>query len=175
MISAGSGVAQAPAFGPTKYGSSDDPEKLQALGDVAFFDGKKHKFVQVHTSCTNDVIAANEVLYHTSTENVVTNTLAQAVTNSVNNYAGVAPALTASVPESTSSITYYMWMQVDGRATVKTNGDDDIVAGDYIIASGNGTCDSALVGATDVARYIGMAAADDVNASDTVAVNLRGS
>ena len=51
MISAGSGVAQAPGFGPTAYGSSDDPEKLVGLGDVAFFDGRKHKFVQVRCGC----------------------------------------------------------------------------------------------------------------------------
>lgn len=167
-----SGVLQAPPFGVAAYGSSDDPEKLTELGtECQFANGHWHKFVQVHTSCTNDVIAANEVLYNTSTTNVVSNTVAQAVTNSANNYAGVAPALTASVPESTSSITYYMWIQISGRATVKTNGDDDIAAGDLIVASGNGTCDSAAT--PNTANYIGVAAAADVDASDTVVVNLR--
>lgn len=163
-------------FAHTRYASSDDLEKLGQLGENFRVNGIPYKLVQVHTSCTNSVIAAGEVLYYTATENVVTNTVAQGVSNSVDHYAGVAPAdLIASVPQSVSSgATYYMLMQIGGRnSAVKTNGDDDIAAGDQIIAIGNGTCDSAAAGTAIKPSFIGSAAAADVDAANTVAVNMR--
>jgi hypothetical protein len=161
-----------PGFKFTGYATSDDPEKLGALGDTVFSEGKKYVLVQAHTVCLSDVIPANAVLYRTATANVVTNDTSEGVSNSVNNYCGVAPALDASVPESTSAIKYYFWMQTEGDATVTTNGDDDISAGDLIIAAADGVCNSAA-SSTVFVDIIGTATADDVNGSDTVVVKLR--
>lgn len=162
-------------FAHTRYASSADFEKLGQLGEVYWVNGKPYKLVQVHTDCASDVIAAGHVLYWTATENVVTNKKSTAVSNSADNYCGIAPSdLAASVPESTSSVTYYMLMQVGGRnSAVVTNGDDDIAAGDEVIAVGDGTCDSAAAGVDIKATFIGIAAAADVDASNTVAVNMR--
>lgn len=163
-------------FSHKYYASSDDLEKLGQLGEIYRVNGIPYKLVQVHTSCTNSVIAPGEVVYFTATENVVTNTVSAGVSNSVDHYAGVAPSdLAASVPQSVSSgVTYYMLIQVGGRhSAVKTNGDDDIAAGDQVIAIGNGTCDSAAAGTAIKPSFIGSAAAADVDASNTVAVNMR--
>ncbi len=163
-------------FSHKRYASSDDAEKLGLLGEITVINGIPYKLVQVHTACVSDVIAAGHVLYKTSTENVVTNDRSEAVTDSAKHYAGIAPSdLIASVPESTATKTYYMLMQVGGRnSAVVTNGDDDIAAGDSIIASGDGTCDStATPEGVDPCLLIGIAAADDVNASNTVAVDMR--
>jgi len=163
-------------FSHKRYASSDDVEKLGLLGQVDYVDGIPYKLVQVHTVCISDVIAAGHVLYYTSTTNVVTNDRSEAVSDAAKHYAGVAPSdLIASVPESTATVTYYMQMQIGGRnSAVVTNGDDDIAAGDSIIASGDGTCDSTATPASvDPATLIGIAAAADVDASDTVAVNLK--
>jgi hypothetical protein len=67
------------------------------------------------------------------------------------------------------------WIQVKGYyATVTTNGDDDISAGDAIIASsaGDGTCDSTAAGTAPVAKVVGWATTADVDANNTVAVFL---
>ena len=165
-------------FSHTRYASSADLEKLGQLGAVIVQDGIPYKLVQVHTACTGgtaNVISKGEVLYRAATSNVVTNDRSEAVTDSANHYCGVAPSdLSAEVPESTATVTYYMLMQVGGRNTaVKTNGDDDIAAGDQIIASGDGTCDSEALGTDLKALVIGIAAAADVDASNTVSVDMR--
>lgn len=164
-------------FSHKRYASSNDPEKLGQLGQVDIIDGIPYKLVQVHTVCTGgtaNVISAGEVLYKTATVNVVTNDRSEAVSDATDHYCGVAPSdLIAAVPESTSTVTYYMLMQVGGRNTaVVTNGDDDIAAGDEIIAAGDGTCDSASAGTDIKPNFIGIAAAADVDASNTVSVDL---
>lgn len=165
-------------FAHTRYASSADLDKLGQLGEIYWVNGKPYKLVQVHTACTGgtaNVISAGEVLYRTATENVVTNDRSEAVSDNANHYCGVAPAdLVSAVPESTSSTTYYMLMQVGGRhSAIVTNGDDDISAGDQIIASGDGTCNSEATGTDIKALVIGTAAAADVDASNTVAVDMR--
>jgi hypothetical protein len=167
-----------PPFSHKKYASSVDLEKLGQLGDEFSEGGKTYKLVQVHTVCTGgtaNVISAGEVLYRLATENVVTNDRSEAVTDSANHYCGVAPAdLSAAVPESTATTTYYMLMQVGGRnSAVVTNGDDDIAAGVQIIASGDGTCDSEAIGTDLKTLVIGISAAVDVDAANTVAVDMR--
>lgn len=165
-------------FSHTRYASGSDFEKLGLLGEIFVVNAIPYKLVQVHTVCagvTADVIAAGEVLYRTATANVVTNDRSEAVSDNANHYCGVAPSdLSANVPESTSSTTYYMLMQVGGRhSAVVTNGDDDIAAGDQIIASGDGTCNSEALGTDLKTLVIGIAAAADVDASNTVAVDMR--
>jgi len=170
-----SGVNQTPGCGVTDYANENDtPEKMAGLGDVAYFNGKKHIFVQAHTVCLNDVITAGSVLYHTASEHVVTNVVAQSATTGVGSYAGIAPALTVSVPESsTASGKNFFWMQCPGEgfATVNTNGDDDIAAGDTIVASGDGVCDSDAT--PDMNAFIGTAMAADNDTANTVLVRLR--
>jgi len=169
-----SGVVQTPGCGVTDFASTDTPEKLTGLGEVAFFNGYKHRFVKAHTACLNDIILPGAVLYQIAgNENVVTNLVASSATASVNSVAGIAPQLAANVPESTSSIEYFFWMQClgEGVAIVNTNGDDDIAAGDSIVAGGDGVCDSDST--PDANAYIGTAMAADVDSSNTVVVRLR--
>ena len=176
-----------PGFALADYANRDEEEeKLPALGAVHFFEasGVWAKVVQVHTACisdgTADVIRSGDVLYQMATTNIVTNDRSEAVTDTPDAFAGVAPQLTANVPESTSTAIYYMWMilKVKGtRATVRTNGDDDIVAGNFVVASGDGTCDSVAVGSESAqnineARLIGKAAAADSDSANTVSVDF---
>ncbi len=167
-----------PPFSHKKYASSVDLEKIGQLGDEFSEGGKTYKLVQVHTACVgaaSDVITAGDVLYRTATENVVTNDKSEGVADSADNYCGVAPSdLSSTIPESTSTTTYYMLMQVGGRHdAVLTNGDDDIAAVVQIIASGDGTCDSAAAGTDIKPNYMGISAAADVDATNKVAVDLR--
>ena len=167
-----------PPFSHKKYASSVDLEKLGELGAEYSEAGKTYKLVKLHTVCTGltaDVITAGEVLYRTATDGVVTNDRSEAISDSADHYCGIAPSdLSSTVPESTSSTEYYMLMQVGGdHSAVVTNGDDDITAGLQIIASGDGTCDSAAA-ATDIRpNFIGHAIAADVDAANTVAVRMR--
>lgn len=172
------GANQLAGFSHKRYASSADAEKLGQLGSIIWEGGIAYKLVQVHTACTGltaNVITAGEVLYRTATDNVVTNDRSEAVTDNAEHYAGVAPSdLESTVPESISGTTYYMLMQVGGRhSAIVTNGDDDIAAGVQIIASGDGTCDSAALGTALTSKFIGIAAAADVDAANTVAVDMR--
>ncbi len=167
-----------PPFSHKKYASSADLEKLGELGAEYSESGKTYKFVQVHTACTGgtaNVIAAGEVLYRTATDNVVTNDRSEGISDSADHYCGLAPSdLSANVPESTSTATYYMLMQVGGdHSAVVTNGDDDITAGSQIIASGDGTCDSASAGTAIKPEFIGHALSADSDSANTVAVRMR--
>ncbi len=167
-----------PPFSHKKYAKTSDLEKVGELGAEFSESGKTYKLVQVHTVCTGttaDVISAGEVLYRTATENVVTNDRSEAIADNAEMYCGLAPSdLSANVPESTSSNTYVMLMQVGGRhSAVVTNGDDDIAAGVQIIASGDGTCDSAALGTALTTKFIGISVAADSDSANTVAVDMR--
>ena len=166
------------SFSHKTYASSADLEKLANLGDEFTLNGNTYKFVQVHTACTGlaaNVITAGEVLYQTATAHVVTNDRSEGISDSADHYCGLAPSdLSSTIPESTATTTYYMWMQIKGFHTaVVTNGDDDITAGVEIIASGDGTCDSAAAGTDVKPNYIGTAMAADVDAANTVSVWMR--
>lgn len=70
---------------------------------------------------------------------------------------------------------YYGWVQIKGyHDAVLTNGDDDIAKGDWIIyGASDGVVDSSASGGTaPVYKTFGIAVADDVNGSNTVAVML---
>lgn len=172
------GTNQQAGFSHKRYATSADLEKLGQLGSITWEGGIPYKLVQVHTVCTGaaaDVITAGDVLYRTATENVVTNDRSEAIADNAEMYCGVAPSdLSSTVPESTATTTYYMLMQVGGRhSAILTNGDDDIAAGVQIIASGDGTCDSAALGTALTTKFIGISVAADVDASNTVAVDMR--
>ena len=70
----------------------------------------------------------------------------------------------------------YGWIQTGGYyATVNTNGDDDIAKGDVVIASSTDKkCDSVATYASGstIFKALGYAAAADVDADNTVAVDL---
>lgn len=81
--------------------------------------------------------------------------------------------LVAGILQAVLTDEYYGWIQTWGYyATVKTNGDDDIAAGDAIIGDGDGTCNSTAQDTAPTNRVVGWAVAADVDADDTVAVNL---
>lgn len=64
------------------------------------------------------------------------------------------------------------WIQVYGHhAAVKTNGDDDVAAGDMLIVDSttDGTANSVTAGTAPTHKTIGVAVAADVDADDTVA------
>lgn len=183
------GYSTAAPFKTTQYCKmQDEPEKVAQLGQLFEIGGNTYKLVQVHTACISDVIPSGAVLYYVS-ENVVTNDVSESFSGDEDAFAGIAPTLTVSVPESASGATYYMLMivPVHGQfATVNTNGDDDIVAGDYVICAGDGVCNSYLVDpatpgaptdgelqalqANVSGRLIGVAAAADDNTANTVLV-----
>lgn len=182
------GYSDAPPFGFATYADQANFEQRGKLGmRLTDINGNEFELVQVHTACVNDKLAENEVLHYVG-EHVVTNDVSESFSGDEDAYAGIY-AGTEDCPESTSTKTYLCWMQVSGRRYVKTNGDDDIAAGDQIIASGDGTCDSYLVAAGTPgapsngelqalqvnvsSRFIGIATAADVDASDIVMVQMN--
>lgn len=82
--------------------------------------------------------------------------------------------LPAGVATGTITDDYYAWIQVGGyHSAVDTNADDDISDGDTIILSStDGKCDSVAAGTAPTYKPLGVAVADDVDASDTVATQL---
>jgi hypothetical protein len=109
-----------------------------------------YRLYQMHTVLINDALAANEVVGFVSF-GIVTNDISATV-DGANEPRAVGVA-TAAIPESTATTTYYGWIQTGGPDTIKTNGDDDIAAGDYLIAdaSNDGCCDSlSTVGALTI-------------------------
>lgn len=181
MISGG--IIVSPGFDLADFINRDEEqEKASDLGSFHFFESEKvwAKLVRAHTVLvsdgTVDVIRSGDVLYQTATANVVTNDRSEAVSDNARHFVGIAPQLDANVPESVGTTIYYFWMIVPHkgtRATVRTNGDDNIVAGDAIIASGDGTCDStATPESVDPNTIIGRAAAADNDAANTVSVDF---
>lgn len=123
---------------------------------------KIYKYVQAAADTT---VANGTVLtYVDTTRTVVTNDISDSKPNFV---AGVGiGAITAS---------YYGWIQIQGyHSAVVTNADDDISKGDTLIvdADEDGQCDSVAAGTASTYLPLGIAAADDVDASDTVAAHL---
>lgn len=121
------------------------------------------KYVQAASDTT--VADGTPLLYQTAdtSRQTVTVDLTDALTNNV---AGVGiGAITAS---------YYGWIQVAGyHDAVITNGDDDIAANDAIIyGAADGVVDSVGAGTAPTNAVLGFAVAADVDAANTVAVNL---
>jgi hypothetical protein len=79
----------------------------------------------------------------------------------------------AGVLQNVITDEYYGWIQTWGYyATVTTNGDDDIAAGDALIGVGDGTVNSVAQDTAPTNKVIGWAIADDVNADNDVAAYL---
>src|SRR5262249_28891682 len=80
----------------------------------------------------------------------------------------------AGVALGTVTAGNYDFIQVRGNhATVLDNGDDDISNGDTIImGSGDGVVDSTAAGTATTFVRLGVAAADDSDANNTVSVDI---
>jgi hypothetical protein len=102
-----------------------------------------------------------------------TDVLGQVVSLDIDDF--VETSNLAGVGIGVITAAYYGWIQVGGyHPVVKTNGDDDIAAGDWIIYGAADGVVNSVASSADVAfmRFFGVAVADDVNADNTVAVEL---
>jgi predicted RecA/RadA family phage recombinase len=129
-------------------------------------DGTEYRFIRFSDGTANLAATAGQLLYYTTVttfDGVVTNDVSD---TNVNRVAGVA---LAGMTDGQLG-----WIQVSGIATVNTDGDDDIAAGDAIIgASGtDGACESVAADTAPTNKIVGFAIAADVNASNTVIVEL---
>jgi hypothetical protein len=145
------------------------------LGDI-FTDKRGRQFMlfQVDTALINDTLANGEVCF-LKASHVVTNDVSDGIDGADSPI--VAGVACGSIPESSASVTRYVLLLVKGRHTaVKTNGDDDIAAGDMLSAdlTVDGSCDSINDDTETLdpgylgRSRVGVALADDVNAANTV-------
>lgn len=129
---------------------------------------KTYRYVQLVNE--NVTPAAKQVVYLSDTDTTftgykVTNDFSEAMSDSLDYVWGV---LTYAATE-----TYYTFIQTWGLCEdVLTNGDDDIAAGVKIIGAGDGTCNSMAANTAATNTVLGIAAADDDNAANTVDVFL---
>jgi hypothetical protein len=102
------------------------------------------------------------------------------VTSDESDQVGAAYGAFVSAPADTN----HCWVQVWGRITLKTDGTDNIVKGDTLVALVGGadgvvtrltltTVDPTLAQMQAAAKTVGDALADDDNGADTVAAFLR--
>jgi len=138
-------------------------ESVEVVGSTGL---KRYKYIQFDNGSGDVAAAAGNIAYYfdgTDFDGItVTSDLSDTVAN-----------LVAGVLQAVLTDQYYGWIQTWGYyATVKTNADDDIAAGVTIIPVGDGTVDSVAAGTASTYRPVGIATAADVDASDTVAVNL---
>ncbi|MFA5217129.1 hypothetical protein [Sulfuricurvum sp.] len=131
------------------------------LGTTRKVGDKSYIYCQI--AAASGACANGSVLYYTSTEGVFTTSGTAAVRNLVKGVGNHAIAAGS-----------FGWVQTWGDHTaVKTNGDDDIAAGDSLIGlSSTGTCDSVAGGTAPTYNAFGIATAADVDSQDTVAAYL---
>lgn len=140
---------------------------LYALGQYREEDGLGYRYVKFDNGTGNVASVAGSLCYSKDpTTSMWTVTMDVSDTHR-NQVLGVFTAVIADLG--------FGWVQVRGyNAAVTTNGDDDIAAGDAIIASsaGDGTCDSTAAGTAPVAKVVGWATTADIDNANTVAVYL---
>lgn len=141
---------------------------LSLPGQLGMFyekDGKKYQLVLLTAGAVAGA-AGQAVWWHDFDDFVVNNDISD-LTTARNQPAGVVLG--------TVTAGNYCFIQVRGPyATVKTNADDDIAAGDTLIiaATTDGTVDSVAAGTASTYVPFGIATAADVDADDTVAAIL---
>jgi hypothetical protein len=126
-------------------------------------DGKMYRYYQYSASAAA-VAASGKAVYAATTDGVVTDDIS---TTSINMRRGIAVGAIAKGS--------YGWFQVWGNhPTVKTDGGDDVAIGAAIIGSltTDGAVNSVAVGTAPTNAIFGWAAAADVDASNTVSVDL---
>lgn len=140
-------------------------EELGAIryeNDVTNGGMKVYRYVKAaaDTTVANGTVLTFSDVYRTTVTNDISDTKA-------NFPAGVGiGAITASS---------HGWIQIQGyHSAVITNADDDIAKGDTLIVDTDedGQCESVAAGTASTYLPLGIAAADDVDASDTVAAFL---
>jgi hypothetical protein len=128
-------------------------------------DGQMYRFIRFSDGTANNAGSAGQLVYWTATSTfngVVTNDVSD---SHINRVAGV---LTAAMTDGQLG-----WIQLTGLCTVNTNGDDDIAAGDAIIGSStDGACNSVAADTAPTNKVVGFAVAADVDAANTVVVEL---
>lgn len=139
-----------------------------ALGQFLEKNGKKYQLVKIDSS--SNALAANDVVSWIDYDDFV-------VTNDVSDISGTeanAQNFPAGVAIGTGTIGNYVFIQVRGVATIRTNQDDDIAAGDVLFVDGNedGQCNSTAAGTAPVAIPLAVALAVDDDTADTVSAIL---
>ena len=132
------------------------------LGQFFNKDGKKYQLVK--NASTSNALAANDVCFWSDFDDFEVSTDCSDTTGCANRPAGIALGTVAAGS--------YCFIQVRGPyATIRTNQDDDIAAGDTIIVDTDedGQCDSVALGTASTHVPLAIATAADVDADDTVA------
>lgn len=127
---------------------------------------KRYKYINFESGTAAVAAAAGSLAYYLDGSDFDAITVTSDVSDTdINHVAGVLQAVLTD--------EYYGWVQTWGYyATVKTNADDDISAGDAIIGAGDGTCNSTAQDTAPTNKVVGWAVAADVDASDTVATYI---
>lgn len=144
-------------------------DKRGTLGEFAYsYDTtngwKKYQYIQFDNGAGNVASAANSVGYFVAASMASYVVTCDVSDSDINLVAGV---FTQAFTDQ-----YYGWIQVGGKATVATNGDDDISAYDKLIGGGDGTCNSVAQDTAPTNTVLGTALADDDNTANTVSALL---
>lgn len=146
-----------------EVGSDNSSTYGMALNEHVYIGGKTYVVVQLSASAAN-AAANGTVLYDTAVTGVVTDDISA---SHVNNVRGVA--------NGTITKGNYALIQTWGaHSAVKTDGGDDIAAGDALIGDTtvDGVCDSTAALTAPVSKVIGWATAADDDTANTVAAYL---
>lgn len=147
--------------------STQGAQSGYSLGLYREEDGRGYRYVQFDNGAGNVAAVVGNLCYQSTTGADLYKVTMDVSDSDRNAVMGVFVSI---IPD-----LGYGWIQTKGYfATVKTNADDDIAAWDAIIASaaGDGTCDSTAQDTAPICKVVGWAVAADVDAADTVAVNL---
>lgn len=152
----------------TAVPTSDQREELGAIAYTQDTTNglRKWKYVQFDNGTGDVASAANSVAFYIAAsykDSIVTCDCSDSDPNYV-----------AGVFTQAFTDQYYGWILVGGKATVATDGADDISATDALIgsASTDGTCDSVAADTAPTNKVLGWALAADVDASNTVSAYL---
>ena len=145
--------------------SSEGP--LYTVGQYREEDGKGYRYVK-YDNGTADITCASGYLFYIKDASVspwtMTHDVSDTTTNAVR---GVCISVIADGG--------WGWMQTKGyNSAVETDAGDDFAAGDAAIAHAteDGEADRTAKGTAPVSRVVGWAMAADVDAADTVALDL---
>lgn len=162
---------------PTSFRSSTVDLKGLSQGSHFFHSGKNWlvRLVKLSTALTNDAIAAGEVLCWKDPENyIVTNDVSDSFNATTPYAAGIALGA-ASESGATTSTDSWVFILTRGIYTaVKTDGGDDIVECDLLMASASvdGGADRLLINTTSIADPADTPASADALRDDLVTNTL---
>ncbi len=152
--------------------TGEDTDPQTTLGSIHLYNGKLYRYIKLVDAI--DAVAGSVVFAANA-----------AYTQGTCDYTGGATGPITGVPcigiaAGTITAGKYAFVQVSGVATVNTDGDDDIAAGDIVITgAADGVCESVASASSalniDVyVKIIGTATAADDNTANTVTVKLKG-